>query len=386
MSDRFIEKRLSAMKTPEHARVVSLAARMEGVVRLQGGDPDFPTPMHIREAAVNALKEGWTHYPPNHGLPEFREAIAEYHGKYGTDWRASEVTVTGGSGMALFKAITSTINSGDETLLPEPYYMAYSGLLNYTGARSVAVSLIEEEGYRLDSKALREAVTPKSKMIVLCNPNNPTGTVYTEEELSEIADIAVGNDLLVVTDECYNELVWDGRSHRSIAAFPGMRERTLVCMSFSKTFSMTGWRLGYILADEGLTGHIRRQPLGPRISTFIQKAGVAALRGPWEPVRKMHEEFDRRRRFLVPRLNEIEGVSCHMPEGSIFTFPCIKGLGVKSVEFAESLLKEKKILVRPGLAFGQAGEYHLRVPLIKPVDVLERVADAIEEQSRSLAK
>jgi len=149
---------------------------------------------------------------------------------------------------------------------------------------------------------------------------------------------------------------------------------------------MTGWRLGYILAEEGLTGHIRRQPLGPRISTFVQKAGVAALRGPWEPVKAMHEEFDRRRRFLVPRLNEIEGVRCHMPEGSIFTFPSIKGLGVKSVKFAESLLKERKILVRPGVAFGEAGEYHLRVPLIKPVDVLERVADAIEEQARSLAK
>jgi aspartate/methionine/tyrosine aminotransferase len=386
MNERFIEYGLRVMKTPDHLRVISIAAGMEGVMKLQGGDPDFPTPEHIQKAAVRALKEGWTHYPPNHGLPELREALVEYHGKYGTDWEPSEVTVTGGSGMALFKAVTTTINPDDKVIVLEPYYLAYSGLLNYTRARKATVPLDEEEGYRLDSEALKRVLTPRTKMIILCNPNNPTGTVYTENELNAIADLAKDNDLLVVTDECYNEFVWEGRKHISIAALPDMRERTIVCMSFSKTFSMTGWRLGYIFAEKTLTGYLRKQPLGARISTFIQKAGLAAIKGPWEPIRSMVEEFDQRRRFLVHRLNEIEGFKCHMPEGSIFTFPNIKGVGLKSINFAESLLLEKKILVRPGVAFGEKGEYHLRIPLIKPIETLKKVGDSIEELTKKMQK
>jgi aspartate aminotransferase len=271
------------------------------------------------------------------------------------------------------------LNSGDEVVQLEPYYMAYHGLIEYLGAREAIVPLAEEEGYRLDVEALKERVTPETKMVVLCNPSNPTGTVYTEEELKGIADVAVDNDLLVLSDEVYNELIWDGRRHCSISALPGMRERTIVSMSFSKTFAMTGWRLGCLIADEAISSRLARMPIGYRVNTFVQMAGLEALRGPWEPVEEMRREFDRRRKFFVFRLNEIDGVRCHMPEGSIFTFPNIEAIGKKSVEFCEALLEGSRVLVRPGIAFGEAGEYHVRIPLIRPVDTLKKVAAAVED-------
>ena len=379
MGERFIERRLMSMGASPDASVLAMARKMEGVLTLSGGDPDFDTPRHIKEAAIRALEEGWTHYPVTHGMPALKEAIAEYHGRYGTDWEPSEVIVTAGSGQSLYASMAGTLNPGDEVVQLEPYYMAYHGLIEYLGAREATVPLVEEEGYRLDVEALKEGVTPETKMVVLCNPSNPTGTVYTEGELKGIADVAVDNDLLVLSDEVYNELLWDGRRHRSMSALPGMRERTIVSMSFSKTFAMTGWRLGCLIADEAISSRLARMPIGYRVNTFVQLAGLEALRGPWEPVEEMRMEFDRRRRFFVPRLNEIEGVGCHMPEGSIFTFPNIEALGKKSVEFCEALLKLSKILVRPGVAFGEAGEYHVRIPLIRPVETLERVASAVED-------
>jgi aspartate/methionine/tyrosine aminotransferase len=379
MGERFIERRLRDLGASPDASVLAMARKMEGVLTLSGGDPDFDTPRHIKEAAVRALEEGWTHYPVTHGMPALKEAIAEYHGKYGTDWRPSEVIVTAGSGQSLYAIMAGTLNPGDEVVQFEPYYMAYHGLIEYLGAKEAIVPLAEEEGYRLDIEALKERVTPETKMVVLCNPSNPTGTVYTEEELKGMADVTVDNDLLVLSDEVYNELIWDGRRHRSISVLPGMRERTIVSMSFSKTFAMTGWRLGCLIADEAISSRLARMPIGYRVNTFVQMAGLEALRGPWEPVEEMRRKFDRRRKFFVSRLNEIDGVRCHMPEGSIFTFPNIEAIGKKSVEFCEALLVGNRVLVRPGVAFGEAGEYHVRMPLIRPVDILEKVAAAVED-------
>jgi len=378
MGERFIEKRLGAMESTDHARLVARGRRVEGVLNLSGGDPDFDTPRHIKEAAVRALEEGWTHYPTTYGQPELKRALADYHGRYGVDWDPSEVLVTAGSAQSLFVAMAGTLNPGEEVIQLEPYYMAYHGLIEYLGAREVAVPLLEEEGYRLDAEALKEAVTPRTKMIIICNPSNPSGTVYTDGELRAIAETAVDSDLLVISDEVYNELIWDGREHRTISALPGMRGRTIVSMSFSKTFAMTGWRLGCIVADASISSRLARLPVSFRTNTFVQKAGLAALKGPWEPVEEFRREFDRRRRFLVNRLEEIDGVTCHIPEATIFTFPNITGTGKGSVEFCEALLEENKILVRPGVAFGKAGEGHVRVPLIRPVETLETVASAIE--------
>jgi aminotransferase len=384
LAEGFIERRLAAMRPRSHARVVAMARGMEGVINLAGGDPDFDTPGHITEAAIKALREGKTHYPPTHGLPALRKALADYYVKYGVEWDSSEVTVTAGSGVSLFVSMAGTINPGEEVIVLEPYFMAYSNLIEYIGAREVRVALEEDEGYRLDVEALKDKVTQKTKMIVLCNPNNPSGTVYTQEELAGIAEVVIDNDLLVLSDEVYNEFVWDGREHISISSLPGMKERTIVCNSFSKTFAMTGWRLGYVLADKHIATRLQRIPVGYRTNIFVQLAAVEALKGSWEPVRRMAEEYDRRRRFMVPRLNEIDGISCHMPEGAFYLFPNISGLSKGSEEFCESLLLEKKILARPGTAFGASGEHHIRIPLIKPIENLGNIADAIEDHSRSI--
>jgi aspartate/methionine/tyrosine aminotransferase len=374
------------MTPRSHVKVVAMARQMSEVVNLAGGDPDFDTPSHITDALQNAIAEGKTHYPPTHGLPALRSAIARYHGKHGVDWISGEVTVTAGSGVSLFASMAGTVNPGEEVVLLEPYFMAYSNLVEYVGAKEVGVPLEEDDGYRLDIDVLKEKVSGKTKMIVLCNPNNPSGTVFTKDELKGIADVAIDEDLLVLSDEVYCEFVWGGKEHTTIAALPGMRERTIISSSFSKTFAMTGWRLGYVITDKNLTSRIQKIPLGYRTNTFVQNAGVAAMEGPWEPVKTMAKEYDKRRRFMVPRLTEIEGISCHDPEGAFYLFPNIGGLGMGSEEFCESLLKEKKILARPGTAFGVTGEHHMRIPLIKPVEVLEKIAQSIEDHARKVAK
>lgn len=384
MTKKLIETRLASMKERSHAKIVTMAGGMEGVMNLGGGDPDFDTPTHIKDAAIKALNEGKTHYPPNQGLPDLRRAVAEYHGKDNVDWASSEATITAGSGVSLFVSISGTVNPGEEVVLLEPYFLDYSNLVEYVGAREVGVALDEARGYRLDVEALKENVNRKTKMIVLCNPNNPSGTVFTEAELKGIADTAIDNDILVLSDEVYREFVWDGRKHLSIASLPGMKERTILCSSFSKTFAMTGWRLGYVLADEAITKKIQKIPIGYRTNTFTQIAGVAAMRGPMDSVEKMTKEFDRRRRFMVPRMNEIEGIRCHMPEGAFYLFPNIEGVGVKSEPFCESLLEKKKILARPGTAFGKSEEYHMRIPLIKPINTLEEIAAKIEDHVKKL--
>ncbi len=384
MAERFFEKRLASMKARSHARVVAMARGVDGVINLAGGDPDFDTPGHITDALLKGIAEGKTHYPPTHGLPALRSAIAEYHSKHGVDWEIGDVTVTAGSGVSLFASTAGTVNPGEEVVLLEPYFMSYSNLVEYIGAKEVGVPLNEDEGYRLDLETLNERVTGKTKMIVICNPNNPSGTVFTKEELKGIADVAIDEDLLVLSDEVYCEFVWDGREHTTIASLPGMRERTIISSSFSKTFAMTGWRLGYFIAEKNLTSRIQKIPLGYRTNTFVQIAGVAAMRGSWGPVKAMAEEYDRRRRFMAPRLSEIEGINCHNPEGAFYLFPNIGGLGLGSEEFCESLLKEKKILARPGTAFGVTGESHMRIPLIKPVEVLEEIAQSIEDHARKI--
>jgi aspartate/methionine/tyrosine aminotransferase len=378
MVENFIEERLSSMRSRSHENVVSMARQMGQYLNLGGGDPDFDTPSHIIDALITAIKDGKTHYPPTFGLPSLRKAIAEYHNKHDVNWDPSNTMVTAGSGISLFTSITGTVNPGEEVILLEPYFMAYSNIVEYCGAKEIGVALNEEKGYRLDVESLKERINKKTKMIVLCNPNNPSGTVYTRKELSEIAEIAQDNDLLVLSDEVYCEFVWDSRKHHSIASLPGMKERTIICSSFSKTFAMTGWRLGYILASLPIINRLQKIPLGYRTNTFVQYAGTVALTGSWEPIKKMVDEYDKRKNFMVPRLNEINGLSCHMPEGAFYLFPSFKELGIKSEIFCESLLKKRKILARPGTAFGETGEYHMRIPLIKNIEILEEIANDIE--------
>jgi len=307
-------------------------------------------------------------------MPDLKEALANYHGRYGTDWDpAEEVIVTPGSTPALFMSFLGTLNRGDEVVFFEPYYMGYYPLIDYLDLRAIPVTLKEERRFHFEMEALSGRITPRTRMIVLCSPNNQTGTVFTGEELAGIAELAIENDLFVLSDEIYDQFVWDGLRHHSIAALPGMRERTIIIMSFSKTFAMTGWRLGSIMGDRSLIRGLRKVPIGGRPATFIQKAGVAALTGPWGPVEEFRVEYRRRRDYLVKRLNEIEGMSCVSPEGAFYAFPNLEATGQRSIEFCEGLLRERKVAIVPGVAFGDAGEYHVRIPLVKPIESLERV-------------
>lgn len=367
------------MEAPLFQKKVAQAKEVPGAMTLLGGDPDFETPRHIIDAAFKAIEEGWTHYPVKAGIPELKEALANYHSRYDTNWKPDEVIVTGGAIPALYIAIIGTLNRGDEIILFNPFYMGYTPLVQYLNLKVTPVQLIEEEGYHIDLDDLYRSVTPKTKMIIICSPNNPTGTVFTEKELAEITKISNKNDLLVLSDEIYDQFVWDDNKHRSIAALPGMKERTIVILSFSKTFAMTGWRLGCLMADESITSLLRKLPVGSRPAAFIQKAGVTALTSKWEPVERFHNEYLKRRDYLVKRLNEIDGITCTTPEGAFYVFPNIEAIGQKSIEFCEGIMKEHKLAIMPGIAFGDKGEYHVRIPLIKPINYLAKCADAIEK-------
>jgi aspartate/methionine/tyrosine aminotransferase len=383
MKELNFESRLLGLTSPEHGRLSRLASGMDDVLNLGSGDPDFKTPKHVIDAAVKALDEGKTHYPSTSGLPGLRSALAEYHSRYGIDWKPSEVVVTAGSGLSLYLTLAGFLDPGDEVVLLEPYFMAYRQQLNYLRAKINPVHMREDKGYHLDVDALNEAVTPMTKLIIVCTPNNPSGTVFTGKELEQVSEIAKDNNTLVLSDEVYNEFIYDGRKHRSIASIPGMKERTVVCLSFSKSWAMTGWRLGGLLTDEPKARRISMIPVDFRPPTFVQLAGVAALKGPWGPTEEMVREYERRINFMVPRLSGIDGVSCHKPEGAFYAFPNVEELCDDSMEFCEGLLKDQRLLVLPGTAFGESSEYHVRIPLVAPIETLERAASAIESYAEN---
>ena len=357
----------------------------EDVLRITGGDPDFEAPPHVLEAALKGIQEGgrWTHYSFG-GVPEFKEAVVNYYTKYGVRYDSSQVYPTAGSSPALTVAMAALLEPGDECIVFDPTFVPHFRNPPYFGAKVVYMPL-NEGIFHMDPDELGKSVTDRSKMIILCNPNNPAGTVHTKEELTAIAEVAIENDIIVLADEIYNEFIYDGRKHIAIASLDGMRERTIVVMSFSKTFAMTGWRLGYYIAPEELAEKMSRVPFRAGPSTFVQKAGAAALTGSFDPVRKMCEEYDRRRKFFVKRLNEIDGITCHMFEGAFYAYPDIRALGTPSARFIEEFAKEEKVLLSDGSRFGpEVAKGHLRIPLVKPVDVLESVASKMERFVKTL--
>jgi aspartate/methionine/tyrosine aminotransferase len=384
LSERFVEKRLRSNNIEPYWSIYSIQKKTDDLIRLDTGDPDFSTPDHIVNALIEAVKEGYTHYPPRTGIHELKESLANYHSKYGIKRDPSEVIVTCGGKPALYMSMAGILNPGDEVILTDPYFVDYLDRIQYLKTKKVTTKLDPKLGFHLDPEDLKRKITNKSKMIILCNPNNPTGTVFSQKELSEIADIAIDNDLVILSDEIYNEFVYDNRKHYSISSLPGMKERTIVLLSFSKTFAMTGWRLGCILADEAITSRISRIPFSYRPATFIQKAGVAALHGTWEPTEKMIEIYNERRKFFHKRVNEIEGLDCFLPEGAFYAFPKIIDKKINSIKFCERLLKEKGVMTFPGVGFGLNGEYHFRVALVTSIEVLRQAINRIEEFMKDL--
>ena len=353
---------------------------MSNVINLSSGDPDFATPPHIVEATYNALTEGFTHYTLTSGLPELKEEIARYNRKFGLDLDPEgEILVTPGSQQALFLALTSILDREDEVLIPDPSYTVYSPIIKYLGAKPVIFPLNREKNFHIDSAAMEKKITPKTKALIICTPNNPTGTVLSDADLEAVAALARENDLLVISDEIYSEFVWNGR-HKSIATFPGMKDRTVVIISFSKTFSMTGWRLGYLIANRELTqmmvGLQANMVICP--AGFVQRAGLAALKGSWEPVTSMAREYERRVNYVVQRLDAVDGISCNKPEGAFYVWADISALGLSSIDFCNDLLEKKALITMAGIHFGAEGEGFIRLALVKSMDILTEAMDRME--------
>lgn len=348
------------------------------VIHLELGRPDFDSPENVKAAAKHALDQGMVHYTSNYGIPALRRAIAEKlerdNGlKYDPE---GEIIVTVGIAEGIFLALAAFLDPGDEILTFDPSFLNYHVMPRFLGAKVVSVPLLEERGFQPDPDDVARAITPRTKMMAVITPHNPTGAVVKKEVLRDLAALAVKHDLMVISDEIYEKIIYDGAEHVSIASFPGMRERTIVLNGFSKAYSMTGWRLAYAAAPREFIGPMVRihQYLVSSATSFAQYAGITALREAEEAATKMVAEFKRRRDVLVDALNDIPGVSCVRPEGAFYTFPNVKSFGKSSNEIALELLRKAQVAVVPGSAFGKQGEGYLRVSYASSYqDILEGI-------------
>jgi len=357
-----------------------LSAGSEDIISLGVGEPDFVTPEHIREACVQALRQGATSYTPNAGLPELREGIADYlHKNFNLLYDpASEVLVTVGSSEALDLALRAFTAPGDEILIPSPSYIAYSPIGYLNGGTVVEVEARAEDGFKLTAEALRRVITPRSKLLMLNYPNNPTGAIMTAEDWQPIADIVKENHLLVISDEVYAELTYD-RKHVSIASLPGMQDRTIVLSGFSKAFAMTGWRIGYACGHRELLAAMLKihQYTAMCAPVLGQIAAIESLRHGLEAMNEMREVYRQRRELVVNGFRSI-GMPCHVPEGAFYAFPSIAHTGLDSETFALQLLKESSVAVVPGHVFGAGGEGHIRCSYSVSTQKLSQALERME--------
>ncbi|MCC6313424.1 MAG: pyridoxal phosphate-dependent aminotransferase [Thermomicrobiales bacterium] len=357
------------------------------VIDLGGGDPDFITPEHIRRAAIDAMNAGDTHYVASAGIPALRRAIAE---KLRADngivvEPMGGVVVTPGGKQALFEAALALIEPGVDVLVPEPAWVSYVPMVELAGGRAVPTPLDPDDNYRLTREALETAVTPASRVIIVCSPNNPTGRVFERDELATLADFAQAHDLLVFSDEMYEKILYDGRTHTSVATLDGMAERTLVFNGLSKAYAMTGWRLGYVAGPTPYISQIAKvhSHSATCATSFVQAAGVAALTGPQAFIGEMVAAWDRRRQAVSSGLSAIPGIACSPAEGAFYAFADVRGTGMTSAEAADFLLREAHVAVTPGVAFGEAGEGHVRLSFATGDTAL---ATAVERIGAALAQ
>ncbi|MDH4208906.1 MAG: pyridoxal phosphate-dependent aminotransferase [Anaerolineae bacterium] len=363
------------------ARARALEAQGKEIIHLEIGEPDFDTPSNIIEAAGTALMEGQTHYSPSAGIPQLRQAIAEYTAKTrGVEVTPDQVVVTPGAKPIMFYSILALAEEGDEVLYPNPGFPIYESMINFVGAKPVPLVLEEQRGFSFDVSKLREKVSPRTKMIIINTPQNPTGGVLTREDLEEIADVAREHDLVVLSDEVYERILYEGE-HVSFLSMPDVQDRTILLNGFSKTYAMTGWRLGYGVMPEELAIHIARLMTNSNscTATFTQWAGVEALHGPQDSSYKMVEEFRRRRDVIVPGLNAIEGIRCAMPKGAFYAFPNVEGTGMTEKDFANYLMEDAGVAVLAGSSFGQYGRGFIRMSYANSIENIEKALARIEE-------
>ena len=362
------------------AKARALEAQGREIIHLEIGEPDFDTPSNIIEAAGTALMEGQTHYCPSAGIPELRQAIAEHIAETrGVDVVPEQVVVTPGGKPVMFFAILALVEEGDEVLYPNPGFPIYESMIKFVGAKPVPLVLEEDRGFRFDVSQLRKKVSPRTKMIIINSPQNPTGGVLTREDLEEIAAVATEHDLMVLSDEIYDRILYEGE-HVSFLSMPGVQDRTILLNGFSKTYAMTGWRLGYGVMPEGLAEHITRLMTNSNscTATFTQWAGVEALRGPQDASAKMVEEFKRRRDVIVPGLNAIDGIRCAMPKGAFYVFPNIEGTGMSERELADYLMEEAGVAVLAGTSFGEYGRGFIRMSYANSIENIQKALANVE--------
>jgi aspartate aminotransferase len=366
------------------AKAKALEAQGRKVIHLEIGEPDFITPANIRDAAKRALDEGYTHYGPAPGLPEMRRAIAGYmtH-KLSVQFKPEQVMVTPGAKPVMFFSILALVDPGEEVIFPNPGFPIYESVISFVGAKPVPLPLREERNFRFDIAELKRLVTKKTRMLVLNSPQNPTGGILTRDDLQEIAQLAVEHDFIVLSDEVYSRIIYDGFTHTSIIQFPGMQERTILLDGFSKTYAMTGWRLGFGILPEALLPYVSQLQINSNSCTasFSQIAGIEALEGPQGAALQMVEEFKRRRDVIVKGLNTISGFTCLKPLGAFYVFPNIRGTGKSSRELAELILNKADVACLSGTAFGEFGEGYLRFSYANSVEniqvALERIAKLV---------
>ncbi len=360
------------------AKAKELERQGKSIIHLEIGEPDFDTPLHIRDAAKKALDDGFTHYGPSAGQLELRESIAKHQTeRQGYKVSADNVIVTPGGKPVMFFTIMALIEEGDEVIYPNPGFPIYESMIRYMGGTPVPMQLNEETGYNADIDDLKSLVTPRTKLMIVNSPNNPCGSVIPETDLKRIAKIALENDIVVMADEIYKDMYYGDQEHVSITKFPGMRDRTVILDGFSKSYAMTGWRLGYGVFPDFLVEPIVRLMTNSVscTSVFSQMAAIAALEGPQDSVWMMMEEFTKRRDLVVEGLNSLPGITCPEPKGAFYAFPNIRGTGLSSQEFAEKAMYDAGVALLAGTAFGQYGDGYVRISF---ANSQENLQEAIE--------
>ncbi|NJE06150.1 pyridoxal phosphate-dependent aminotransferase [Thermococcus sp. M36] len=382
-----LSDRLELVNPSEIRKLFDLAQGVEGLISLGIGEPDFDTPEHIKEYAKEALDRGMTHYSPNAGIMMLRKAIArklrEQNGIEADP--KTQIMVTVGANQAFLMGLAAFLREGEEVLIPSPMFVSYAPAVILAGGKPVEVPTYEENEFRLNVDDLEKHVTKKTRALIINSPNNPTGAVLTKKDLEEIADFAVEHDLIVFSDEVYEHFVYDGARNHSIASLDGMFERTLTINGFSKTFAMTGWRLGFVAAPEWIIERMTRFQMYNSTCpvTFAQYAAARALEDPrsWKAVEEMRREYERRRDLVWKRLNEM-GLPTVKPKGAFYIFPRVKDTGLTSKEFSELMLMEARVAVVPGSAFGTAGEGYIRISYATAYGQLEEAMDRMEKVLR----
>jgi aspartate aminotransferase len=362
------------------ARARALEAQGRKIVHLEIGEPDFDTPSHIVEAAAEALRQGFTHYCAAPGLPEVRDAVGEFFGRTGRGrYPAEQVIITPGAKPIMFYAILALCEEGDQVLYPDPGFPMYESIARFAGAEPVPVPLREEHEFRMDPGEVESLITERTRLLVLNSPHNPCGSALTQDDVEALARLALEHDLFVLSDEVYWAIRY-GSEHATIAAVDGMADRTILLDGCSKTFAMTGWRLGFAAFPRPLVEPVTRLIINTVSCTaaFTQRAALAAVSGPWEPIEAMIQEFQKRRDVIVEGLNRIPGISCIEPGGAFYVFPSVKGLGAASDRVASFLLDRAGVACLAGTAFGARGEGYLRFSYANSVEAIRAALDAIE--------